>query len=139
MKKLLLFSTVVLAVFQYACKKNNAGAPVITHVRTVSPAEADSFFTQALPGSLIVIQGSGFTGLEAVYFNDSAAAVNPVYVTNTNIIVSIPSGTQTAATDPKVPSQIRVVTNHGTANYSFQVVLNPPVISSIAFDNTGSL
>jgi len=140
MKKLLLFGIVLLAVFQFACKKNNSGGtPVITHVRTVTPAEADSFFTQALPGALIVIQGSGFNGLEAVYFNDSAAAVNPVYATNTNIIVSIPSGTQTAATDPKVPNQIKVVTNHGTAIYTFTVVLDPPAIASISFDNTGTI
>lgn len=140
MKKLLLFGIVLLAVFQFACKKNNSGGtPVVTHVRTVSPSEADSFFTQALPGALIVIQGSGFNGLEAVYFNDSAAAVNPVYATNTNIIVTIPSGTQTAATDPKVPNQIKVVTNHGTALFSFQVVLAPPVIANISFDNTGTI
>lgn len=139
MKKLLLFGVILLGVLQFACKKNNSGTPVIKDVRTVSPAEADSFFTQALPGSLIVIQGSGFSGLQAVYFNDSAAAVNPVYTTDNNIIVSIPSGTQTAATDPKVPNQIRVVTNHGTATFTFTVVLNPPVISSIAFDNTGTI
>jgi hypothetical protein len=129
-----------MAVFQFACKKNNSGGtPVITHVRTVSPAEADSFFTQALPGALIVIQGSGFSGLEAVYFNDSAAAVNPVYVTSTNIIVSIPSGTQTLATDPKVPNLIKVVTNHGTATFTFKVVLDPPAIANISFDNTGTI
>ncbi|HEV3411209.1 MAG TPA: glycan-binding surface protein [Puia sp.] len=139
MKKLLLFCIILVAVFQYACKKNNTGAPVIKDVRTVNPAQADSFFTQALPGALIVIQGTGFDGLQAVYFNDSLAAVNPVYVTNTNIIVSIPSGTQTAATDPKVPNKIKVVTSHGTATFTFKVVLDPPVITSISFDNTGTM
>src|ERR1700722_1512012 len=131
MKKLFLFSVILVVAFQYACRKNNSGAPVITHVRAVNPAEADSFFSQALPGALIVIQGTGFDGLQAVYFNDSAAAVNPVYVTNTNIIVSIPGGTQTAATDPKVPNKIKVVTGHGTAVFNFTIVLDPPVITSI--------
>jgi hypothetical protein len=95
-------------------------------------------FTQALPGSLIVIQGSGFSGLQSVYFNDSIAAFNPVYVTNNNIIISIPSGTQTAATDPNVPSAIRIITNHGSTSYTFHIVLNPPTISGIAIDSTGS-
>ena len=141
MKKLLLFCIVLSGVLlQFACKKNNSGGtPVIKDVRTVNPAQADSFFTSALPGTLVVIQGSGFDGLKAVYFNDSLAAVNPVYTTNTNIIVSIPGGTQTAATNPKVPNQIKVVTSHGTATFSFTVVLNPPVITSIAFDNTGTV
>jgi hypothetical protein len=139
MKKLLLFCIVLLAVFQFACKKNNnSSPPVIKDVRAVNPAEADSFFTTSLPGALVVIQGSGFDGIQAVYFNDSAAAVNPVYVTNTNIICNIPSGTQTAAT-AKVPNQVKVVTNHGSATFSFQVVLGPPAITSISFDNTGSV
>jgi hypothetical protein len=141
MKKVLLFSFVIIGFFQFACKKNNSGGgtPVIKDVRTVSPAQADSFFKQALPGALIVIQGSGFDGLQAVYFNDSLAAINLAYATNTNIIVSIPGGTQTAATNPKVPNLIKVVTSHGTGTYSFQVVLDPPVISSIALDNTGTV
>ena len=66
MKKLFLFSVILVVAFQYACKKNNSGAPVITHVRAVNPAEADSFFTQALPGALIVIQGTGPAQFEAV-------------------------------------------------------------------------
>src|SRR5579872_3888867 len=139
MKKLLLFGIVLLAVVQFACKKNNnGGTPVIKDVRSVNPAEADSFFTQAYPGALVAIQGSGFDGLQAVFFNDSGAAVNPVYATNTNIICYIPSGTQTAAT-AKVPNQVKVITNHGTATFSFQVVLAAPVITSISFDNTGSM
>src|SRR5580704_11433679 len=116
MKKLLLFCIVALAVLQFACKKNNSGGtPVITHVRSVNPAEADSFFTQAQPGALVVIQGSGFDGLQQVWFNDSLAVVNLAYVTNNNIVITIPAGTQTAATNSKVTNQLKVVTNHGTA------------------------
>jgi hypothetical protein len=138
-KKVFFLLLVIVGLVQFACKKNsNSGPPTVTGVRTVTPAEKDSLFTQALPGSLIVIQGSGFSGLEAVYFNDSIAAFNPVYVTNNNIIISIPSGAQTAATNPGVPSAIRIVTNHGTTSYTFHLVLNGPVISGIAIDSTGT-
>ena len=51
----------------------------------------------------------------------------PAYVTNTNIIINIPATAQTAATDPNVPSIIKVVTDHGTATYSFTLYLPPPV------------
>ncbi len=61
------------------------------------------------------------------------------YVTNTNIIITIPATAQTAATNPNVPSLIKVVTNHGTATYSFTLYLPPPSISSISFDNSGTL
>jgi hypothetical protein len=140
MKKLLLFAIIIIGVVQFGCKKNSTGGtPVVKDVRSVTPSEADSFFTQALPGSLIVIQGSGFSGLQAVYFNDTAANFNPVYATDNNIIVTIPATAQTAATNSKVPSQIKIVTSHGTGYYSFSLVLPPPTISSIALDNTGTI
>jgi hypothetical protein len=140
MKKLLLFAIIIIGVVQFGCKKNSTGGtPVVKDVRTVNPATADSFFTQALPGSLIVIQGSGFSGLQAVYFNDTAANFNPVYATDNNIIVTIPATAQTAATNSKVPSQIKIVTSHGTGYYTFSLVLPPPAISSISLDNTGTV
>ena len=61
------------------------------------------------------------------------------YATNNNIIVTIPATAQTAATDPNVPSIIKVVTDHGTASYSFKLYLPPPYISSISFDNSGTV
>ncbi len=102
------------------------------------PAEKDSLFDQALPGNLIVIQGSGFSGLQAVYFNDSIAAFNPVYVTNNNIIINIPSGAKTAATIRRVQFRSHrhqpwiVIT-------TFHIVLNAPVITGITIDSTGGI
>lgn len=140
MKRLLPLLLFLPVLAQFACKKSESGGtPVITHVRSVNPAEADSFFTQAMPGALIVIQGSGFNGVQAVYFNDTSAYFNPVYATNNNIIISIPTYAQTAATQPNVTNTIKVVTGHGVAIYSFKLVLDPPVITSIALDNTGTL
>lgn len=141
MKKLAIFIIIAGVVF-FSCKKNDSGSsgqPVITQVRTVDTTKRDSTFKQAVPGTLIVIQGSNLGGLQKVYFNDTSAFFNPVYATSTNIIITIPATAQTAATDPNVPSTIKVVTNHGTATYSFQLYLPPPTISSISFDNTGTL
>jgi hypothetical protein len=141
MKRILLFVIVIAGLVQLACKKNSSGGgqPVVKDVRSVTPAEADSFFTSALPGTLIVIQGSGFSGLQAVYFNDTAADFNPVYATNTNIIVTIPATAQTAATNPNVPSLIKIVTSHGTVTYPFTLYIPSPVINAIALDNTGTI
>ena len=141
MKRILLFIIVIAGLVQFACKKNSSGGgqPVVKDVRSVTPSEADSFFTSALPGTLIVIQGSGFSGLQAVYFNDTAADFNPVYATNTNIIVTIPATAQTVVTDPSVPNVIKIVTSHGTVTYPFTLVLQSPTISAIAVDNTGTI
>ncbi|HVS97321.1 MAG TPA: glycan-binding surface protein [Puia sp.] len=139
MKRLLLFLVSLAALAQFACKKSESGTPVVTHVRLVDPTKADSFFTQAKPGTLIDIQGSGFSGLQAVYFNDTSAYFNPVYATNNNIIISIPGYAQTSATKSNATNTIRIVTAHGSVTYSFRLVLDAPVITSITLDNTGKL
>ncbi len=142
MKKYSIYILVIgLMLFQYACKKNDAGdgPPVITKVRSVDTTKRDSFFVQAIPGNLIVIQGTNLQGLKAVFFNDTAAYFNPSYATSTNIILTIPATAQTAATDPKVPSVIKLVTDHGEVSYPFTLYLPPPAISSITFDNSGTL
>jgi hypothetical protein len=142
MKNILLLISLLMVIgfTQFACKKDKAsGPPVINQVRSVDSTKKDSFFLRAVPGSLIVIQGSNFSGLQAVLFNDTSAYFNPAYCTNNNIIITIPGTAQTAATNPNVPNTIKVITDHGTAIYTFTLYLYPPVISSIAFDNSGSL
>jgi len=139
-KILLLLSLLAICLIQYSCKKNNSsGPPVINQVRSVDPSKKDSFFVRAVPGSLIVIQGSGFSGLQAVLFNDTSAYFNPAYCTDNNIIINIPASAQTAASNPKVPNVIKVITDHGIAIYTFTLYLYAPTITSIAFDNSGTL
>jgi len=140
MKKVLFLAMLAGGVF-FSCKKNDSGSgqPVITRIRVVDSTKKDSTFIAAIPGTLIVIEGNNFDGLKAVLFNDTAAYFNPAYVTNTNIILNIPATAQTAATDPKVPSKITLVTSHGTTSFSFQLYLPPPYIASISFDNSGSV
>ncbi len=138
MKKLAIFIVLAGAVF-FSCRKNDSGSgtPVINQIRAVDSTKRDSSFQQAQPGQLIVIQGSNLSGLQAVYFNDTSAYFNPSYATSTNVIINVPSSAQTIATNPNVPSIIKLVTNHGTATYSFKLYLQPPYINSISFDNSG--
>ena len=142
MKKLLIFLCIFTVIItQFACKKNDTsgGPPTITHVRSIDTTKRDSFFVKAIPGNLIVIQGNNLGGLKAVLFNDTSAYFNPAYATNTNIIVAIPASAQTMATNPKVPSVIKLITDHGTVTYAFTLYLPPPSISSLTFDNSGTL
>jgi hypothetical protein len=130
----------ILGFLEFACKKNNGGGtPVIMSVRVIDSTKRDSLFIKAFPGTEIVINGTNLGGAQAVYFNDTSAYFNPVYNTDTHIIVVIPATAQSAATNPKVPNLIRVVTSHGTATYTFTLVEPPPYISSITFDNTGTM
>lgn len=141
MKKIILFSLLAICgVLIIACTKNKMDSPpVITSVKTVDSTHRDSTFISALPGALVVIEGNNFNGLQAVFFNDTSAYFNPAYTTDQRIILTIPSTAQTRATNPNVPNVIRVVTDHGSATYNFTLYLPPPFITSIAFDNSGTL
>lgn len=141
MKNKIVFVLLIIGgCILYACKKDvSSGPPSISNVRAVDTTRRDSFFLRAVPGTMIVIQGNNMGGLQAVLFNDTSAYFNPVYATSTNIIVTIPASAQTKATNPGVPDVIKIITDHGTATFAFQLYLPPPVISSITFDNSGKL
>ena len=140
-KKLIFLLIIGAALIQFACKKDggDSGPPTVTNVRIVDSTKRDSFFTSAVPGTQIVIQGNNLSGVQAVYFNDTSAYFNPVYNTGSSLIVTIPGSSQTKATDPNVPSIIRIVTDHGTVEYPFELYLNGPYITSLSFDNTGKV
>ena len=127
-KRTLFLLLVVAGLIQVACKKSNSGAPVITHVRAIDSTARDSFFVKAFPGTLIVIQGNNFDGLEHVYFNDYDAPFNAALVSSNNITIPIPAAAPTAPPLSKVSNTIQVVTSHGSASYTFTLVLTPPVI-----------
>jgi hypothetical protein len=134
-KRYLLLLLIVASIIQVACKKENGAAPIISHVRAVDSTKRDSFFVKAYPGTLIVIQGSNFDGLQHVYFNDQDAYFNPALNSSTNIIIGIPTDAPTAPPLSSVPNTIKVVTNHGTAIYSFTLILPPPAIISASNEN----
>ena len=132
-KVLILF--IIGNIVFVSCKEDEPGPPVITQVRLTDPAKADSTFTQADPGTLIVIQGENLGGLLHVYFNNYEASFNSVFTTETNVIVRIPEEAPTEVIDPDVPHEIRIVTNHGEATYTFSLTPPPPEIYYISNEN----
>lgn len=139
MKKYIAFLIFLAGIVEMSCKKNAGGSPVITQVRSLDTTRRDSFFVRATPGTEIVIQGENLQGAKQVFFNDTSAYFNPVYNTSTNLIITIPGTAQTAATNPSVPSQIRLITDHGTTTYTFTLYLAKPYINAISLDGTGTI
>jgi hypothetical protein len=125
----------IASIVFISCKKDETGLPVITRVRLPDPDKADSTFIQADPGTLIVIQGENLGGLLHVYFNNYEASFNSVFATDNNIIIRIPADAPTEITDPDVPHEIRVVTNHGEATYTFSLTPPPPDVYYISNEN----
>ncbi len=110
------------------------GPPVITSIRTPDPATADSSVERAFPGDYIVIQGQNLESVTHIYFNNTEVPFSLMYVTNTHIILQIPSEIPLKGSDPSAPNEIRVVTPQGEAVFSFKFLSPQPSIGFLFFD-----
>src|SRR5690606_38828778 len=81
-----LISLAVLSLVFVSCDDDETGMPVITNIRVI---EKDSSITAGEFGLPIAIQGRNLGGVTEAYFNDVRARLNPVYVTNTNILLFV--------------------------------------------------
>ena len=111
---LIPFYLFVLLPLMTSCSDDdsNGGQPVIERVRLTDPEKADSSFTVASLGQMILIEGRNLGGAQHVYINNQDCGFNCNYNTSTHIM----------------PMEIRVETNHGTAVYAFHVIAGVPVI-----------
>lgn len=121
-----------------ACDDNEdgSGAPVIHSVRMTDPDKADSTFTEASPGQMIVVQGENLDGAREVYINNQSVGFNSNYNTSTHLICTIPSDLELVGANPEFPAEIRLVTPCGTATYAFYVLSPAPSISRYEVDLT---
>lgn len=119
-KQLLIPAVFVSAMF-VSCDEDEPGLPVVTNIRVI---EKDSSITAGEFGLPIAIQGRNLKSVTEVYFNDVRATLNPVYITNTNILVFV-----TDEGPEEVTNKITLVTSSGQrVSADFETVLPPPVI-----------
>ena len=112
-----------------SCKDDDGGEqPVIERVRLTDPEKADSAFTVAGLGQMILIEGHNLGNALNIYINNQDCYFNSNYNTSTHIIMTIPSDLIVAGADNSLPMEIRVVTSHGTAVYGFHVIAGTPSI-----------
>ncbi|MFV0536386.1 MAG: glycan-binding surface protein [Dysgonomonas sp.] len=129
--KNILLATVFIAsvgVFS-SCSDDddNNSVPVVRYVRAINAAASDSIITKAYLGAAIAIIGDNLSSVKEVWFNDQQAKLNPVYVTNNSILVSIPNDIP-----GEVTSKIRLVTRAGAESFfDFGVDVPTPVLNSL--------
>lgn len=133
---MMLLLLVVSSSVLTSCKDDDSasGTPEITGVRVTDPTKADSLFTKSSANSMIAIMGNNLAGATAVYINDQSVYLNSTYNTDHSIIVTIPSeenGFKLSAFNSDVPDEIKVVTSHGTATYSFKITAPYPKFNRI--------
>jgi len=112
---------------------------------TSTPIKVDSIFFEdsksAVPdrkvsfarlGSLIRIQGSGFTGLKKAYINGFSTYFNPVMLTDNSMLILVSGKTPIIEADSTVRNTIRLVKDATEMTYNFQIRSAAPTISSIS-------
>src|SRR6476469_9348691 len=111
-----LITAGVATIFN-ACKKESTGTPTISYVRITNPQSSDSLLVAAGQGQLIAIVGENLQDAVQVWFNDQQAKLTPTYVSNTSILVSVPSQIPQA-----ISNTLRIVFKNGySLSYNFQV------------------
>src|SRR6187200_2876207 len=93
--KILLVSLMAMGVASIfiSCDEDNddSGTPSISYVRITRPESSDSLLIGAGQGQLIAIVGNNLENAVEVWFNDQRARITPTYVTNTSLLVSVPT------------------------------------------------
>ena len=135
---LLLLMTAGLVSTFLSCKKNdNSNTPSINYVRVTKPESSDSLLIGAGQGQLIAIVGNNLKEAVQVWFNDQQANLTPTYITNTSLLVSVPS--QIPAT---VNNKLKIIFKSGyELLYDFQVQISKPTVTSMLseFVNDGNV
>ena len=124
---LLLMSVSVASIFISCKKDDNEATPSIDYVRITKPESSDSLLVGAGQGQLIAIVGNNLQGAVEVWFNDQQSRLTPTYISNTSILVSVPTQIPTTITN-----KVKIVFKNGYELFhNFQVQISKPVINSM--------
>lgn len=134
---LLLLTAGVVSVFSSCKKDEETGTPSVSYVRVTRPESSDSLLVGAGQGQLIAIVGNNLQNAVQIWFNDQQAQLTPTYITNTSILVRVP--TQIPAT---VNNQVKILFRNGyELVHNFEVQISKPVVTSMVseFVNEGDI
>lgn len=130
-KYLLIIASSMLAFA--ACSidpAENTATPTVDYVRPAKASASDSLLSEASMGSVVAIIGENLSGVNEIWFNDQEASLNPAYITNTSIVVTVPG-----VMPGEVNDLITLKTKAGkSCTYSFSVIIPTPVVSTIDND-----
>lgn len=134
----ILFMTVAFAGMYSSCKKDNdGGEPRIKYVRITAPESSDSLLVGAGQGRLIAIVGENLGKVQEIWFNDQKASITPPYITNTSILVVVPSPIPIV-----ISNKIKMIFSDGRELlYDFVVEISEPYLQNMMCEyvNEGSI
>lgn len=124
----MLIMAVAIISINTSCKKDSVGGdPKINYIRVTAPESSDSLLVAAGQGRLIAIMGENLQNTVEVWFNDQKAILTPTYITNTSILVSVPSKIPDSITN-----QLKLVFSDGkTLLHNFTVSISKPTVTGL--------
>lgn len=132
-RKNILLLTVVMTAFASfftACSDDDSSdkrAAEVRYVRVTDAAKSDSIVTSAYLGATVAIIGDNLSGVREIWFNDQQAKINPVYITNNAILLSIPNEIPVDVTN-----KIRLITRGGVeSTFDFNVLVPAPILNAL--------
>jgi len=135
----LLFTSIVSSFISCSDDESSSSskkAPVIESVSASVDEDGNAIdltpITIGYANNMYIIQGSGFSTVQKIYFNDTDTYFNPTLVTDKAIFVTIDLNTPYA----NASNELRVETLYGTATFDFVVAPPSPVVHSFNPINT---
>lgn len=124
----MLFMAIAVSSMFTACNKDaDGGEPKISYIRITDPASSDSLLIGAAQGKLIAIMGENLGGAVEMWFNDQPASLTPTFITNTSILVNVPSQIPLA-----INNKLTIVFKSGkTLLHDFSVQISEPAVNNM--------
>ena len=108
------------------------GVPEVRYVRPVNVDASDSLMTGAYMDNQICIVGENLRSIYELWFNDRKAILNTSFITDNNLIVTVPG-----ELPGKVTNMMYMVTaSRDTVKYEFNVLVPAPVLNSMSCEYT---
>jgi hypothetical protein len=121
----LMLTLGAVSVFTACKKEESEGMPSIDYVRITRPESSDSLLVSAGQGQLIAIVGNNLKNAVEIWFNDQQARLTPTYITNTSILVAVPSQIPLS-----VNNTLKIVFKNGfELKHDFEVDISEPFVS----------
>lgn len=121
----LLVTASAMSIFISCTKNESEGTPSISYIRITRPESSDSLLVSAGQGQLVAIVGNNLKDAVEVWFNDQQSRLTPTYITNTTILVAVPSQIPLS-----VNNTLKIVFKNGyELKHNFTVDISEPVVS----------
>ncbi|MDT0647988.1 glycan-binding surface protein [Zunongwangia sp. F260] len=124
-------------LFTACSNDDDAGGGGAVTVDTVYLQDVDSDVpdrevTFARLGQLLRLEGSGFTGVRRIYINGFQSSFNPVFVSDSSMLVRVSGDTPTIEAEEDVRNTIRLVKDNSETTIEFEIRSSAPTINRVS-------